>query len=195
MICLMDDVRRDVILPNEEVRLLESNSKWKVAMFIREAKQSDMADLVNLLRDSFRDVAERFELTEENCPRFLAFCTNKRIESNLEKGVTYYILEKDGRPCGCVALERAKPDVCYLMRLAVLPKHRGKGYGKMLVRHIFDRARKTGTHRVEIAMISKDRKLKSWYKKLGFLQKSTKKFDHLPFTVAFMYRELSREEE
>jgi len=164
-------------------------------MVIKQAKKADIDVLVTLLRISYRDVAERFELTEENCPKFLAFCTNKRIESDLEKGVTYYILEKDGRPCGCVALERAKPDLCYLMRLAVLTGHRGKDYGKMLVRQIFDRARKTGTHRVEIAMISKDRKLKSWYKKLGFLQKSTKKFDHLPFTVAFMYRELSREKE
>jgi len=26
--------------------------------------------------------------------------------------------------------------------------------------------------------------------KFGFVQKSTKKFDHLPFIVAFMYKEL-----
>ena len=81
------------------------------------------------------------------------------------------------------------------MRLAVLPGHRGRGYGKMLVHHIFDEARSVDAQRVEIAMISKDSKLKSWYKKLGFLQKGTKKFDHLPFTVAFMYRELSTERE
>jgi hypothetical protein len=60
----------------------------------------------------------------------------------------------------------------------------------MLVHHIFEKARETGARRVEIAMISRDRKLKTWYKKLGFIQKSTKKFDHLPFSVAFMYREL-----
>jgi len=159
-------------------------------MTIRKAKKADIDVLVTLLRISFRDVAERFELTVENCPKFLAFCTNKRIESDFAKGVTYFILEMDGRPCGCVALERAKPDVCYLMRLAVLPGHRGKNYGKMLVHHIFGRARKTGIHRVEIAMISRDTKLKSWYKKLGFIQKGTKKYDHLPFTVAFMYKEL-----
>ena len=74
------------------------------------------------------------------------------------------------------------------------PEHRGKGYGKMLVHHIFDKARQSGARRVEIAMISKDRKLKNWYKKFGFIQKGTKQFDHLPFTVAFMYRPLNREE-
>ena len=166
-----------------------------IAMVIREAEETDSKTLVSLLRDAFRDVAERFGITEENNPRSLAFCTNERIEDDFGKGVTYYILEKDGKPCGCVALERAKPDVCYLMRLAVLPEHRSKGYGKMLVQHIFERARKTGIRRVEIAMISKDRKLKNWYRKFGFIQKDTKKFDHLPFTVMFMYRQLNREDE
>ncbi|MFC1637002.1 GNAT family N-acetyltransferase [Planctomycetota bacterium] len=164
------------------------------AMVIREATKDDINALVSLLRNSFRDVAERFGITQENNPRSLAFCTNERIEDDLGKGVTYFILEKDGRPCGCVAIERAKPDVCYLMRLAVLPEHRGKGYGKMLVHHIFEKACKTGARRVEIAMISKDRKLKNWYKKFGFIRKGTKTFDHLPFTVAFMYRQLNREE-
>ncbi|MHC4206182.1 MAG: GNAT family N-acetyltransferase, partial [Planctomycetota bacterium] len=84
-------------------------------MVIRQADNADIVVLVTLLRSSFRNVAERFGITEENNPRFLAFCTNKRIESDLEKDLTYYILEKDGQPCGCVALERAKPGVCYLM--------------------------------------------------------------------------------
>ena len=163
-------------------------------MVIRQANKADRDVLVTLLRSSFRDVAERFGITEENNPRSLAFCTNERIEGDFAKGVTYFILETEGRPCGCVAFERAKPEVCYLMRLAVLPRRRGKGYGKMLVHHIFEKARKTGVRRVEIAMISKDRTLKNWYKKLGFIPKGTKKFDHLPFTVAFMYRQLSRKE-
>lgn len=160
-------------------------------MLIREANKADIDTLMFLLRNSFRDVAERFEITQENNPKSLAFCTNERIESDLLKGVIYFILEKDGRPCGCVALEKAKPDVCYLMRLAVLPEHRRKGYGTMLVHHIFEKARNTGVRRVEIAMISKDRKLKNWYRTFDFIHKNTKKFDHLPFTVAFMYKELS----
>jgi len=160
------------------------------AMIIREAKRADIDILVNLLRSSFRGVAERFGVTEENNPKSLAFCTNERIECDLEKDVTYYILQENGLPCGCVALERARPGVCYLMRLAVLPEHRGKGYGKMLVHYIFEKSRISGARRVEIAMISKDRKLKKWYKKLGFIQKGTKKYNHLPFIVAFMYREL-----
>ena len=159
-------------------------------MVIRNAKKSDKEVLVALLLESFRDVGEKFALTVENCPNFAGFNARERVEADFEKGLRYYILEEEGQACGCVALEKARPDVCYLGRLAVLPEHRNKGFGQALVNHLFERARKMGIRRVEIGLISKHRKLKKWYKKFGFVQKSTKKFDHLPFIVAFMYKEL-----
>ncbi|MHC4625821.1 MAG: GNAT family N-acetyltransferase [Planctomycetota bacterium] len=153
---------------------------------IREANEADVGILVSLLRESFRDVAERFELTVENCPKNLAFCTDQRIAGDIERGLSYYILEQDRWACGCVALEKAGPEVCYLERLAVLPEHRGKGCGKMLVEHVFDKAAQNGSKRVEIGIISEDTKLRDWYERFGFVLKSTKTFDHLPFVVAFM---------
>jgi N-acetylglutamate synthase-like GNAT family acetyltransferase len=159
-------------------------------MIIRNAHKADKSVLVYLLRESFRDVAEKFALTVENCPKFAGFNARERVETDFEKGLKYYILEEHGRACGCVALEKAGADVCYLGRLAVLPEHRNKGFGGALVNHLFERARRMGIRRVEIGLISKHRKLKKWYKKFGFVQNRTKKFDHLPFIVAFMYKEL-----
>lgn len=159
-------------------------------MIIRQANKADIDTLVTLLRSSFRDVAERFELTIENCPKNPAFCKNERVESDLDRGLRYYVLEKDSHPCGCVAIEKASPEVCYLERLAVLPQHRRKGYGKALVNHIFDQAAKNGVQKIEIGIISEDTNLKNWYKKFGFARKATKKFDHLPFIVAFMSAEI-----
>jgi N-acetylglutamate synthase-like GNAT family acetyltransferase len=159
-------------------------------MIIRDANKADIDTLVTLLRSSFRDVAERFELTIENCPKNLAFCTKERVKSDLARGLIYYILEKDDQPFGCVAIEKAGPDVCYLERLAVLPQHRRKGYGKALANHIFDQAGKNGAQKIEIGIISEDTKLKNWYMKFGFVQKATKEFDHLPFIVAFMSAEI-----
>ena len=159
-------------------------------MIIRDANEADISILATLLCESFRDVAERFELTVENCPKNLAFCTDQRINGDIERGLSYYILEQDQRPCGCVALEKASPEVCYLERLAVLPEHRGKGYGKTLVEHLFDKAAENGSQRVEIGIIAQDTELRSWYEKFGFALKSTKTFDHLPFVVAFMAAEI-----
>ena len=161
-------------------------------MIIRQANEDDICTLVNLLRSSFSDVAERFELTIENCPKNLAFCTKERIENDFERDLEYYILEKDGQPCGCVAIEKATPDVCYLERLAVLPQHRRKGCGEKLVKYIFEQAGKNGAKKLEIGIIAKDKKLTNWYSKFGFVLKGTKKFEHLPFIVAFMSAEIDQ---
>ena len=157
---------------------------------IREASKNDVATLVGILRSSFAGVAERFSLTIENCPKNLAFCTEQRIEDDFERGLKFYILEQGGQPCGCVALEKASSEICYLERLAVPPGHRGKGFGTALVNHILQRARRMGMQRVEIGIISKQTDLKEWYRKFGFVEKNTKKFDHLPFIVAYMFAEL-----
>jgi N-acetylglutamate synthase-like GNAT family acetyltransferase len=160
-------------------------------MQIREANETDFDVLVTLLRDSFRDVAQRFGLTVENCPKSPAFYTKQRIKEDFERGVKYYILEENGKAFGCVAFEKAGPDFCYLERLAVLPEHRRNGCGKALVNHVFNQARKMGLQRIEIGMIAKDAKLKNWYRKFGFIVKGTKRFDHLPFEVAFMYADVN----
>ncbi|MHC4587512.1 MAG: GNAT family N-acetyltransferase [Planctomycetota bacterium] len=159
-------------------------------MLIRQANETDNSILLDILRKSFAGVAERFNLTPENCPKNLAFCTKQRIKDDFARGLKYYILEKDGQPCGCIAIEKASRDVCYLQRLAVLPPHRRKGYGKALVNHIFDQAGKYGAQKIEIGIIAEDKKLTNWYGKFGFVLKGTKKFDHLPFIVAFMSAEI-----
>ena len=159
-------------------------------MVIKEANKADISILLDILRKSFAGVAKRFNLTVENCPKNLAFCTEQRIEDDFDRGVKYCILEERGQSYGCVALEKANSAVCYLERLAVLPKYRRKGFGKALVNHIFDMAIEMEMQRVEIGIISEDTELKDWYRKFGFIQKDIKKFDHLPFIVAFMFVEL-----
>jgi N-acetylglutamate synthase-like GNAT family acetyltransferase len=161
-------------------------------MIIRQANEEDINVLINIIRNSYRSVAKKFELTKENCPRFLGFCAQERVKIDFEKGFQYYILEQDHQPIGCIALEKASQDMCYLGRLAVLPGQRKKGYGKMLVNHLFEQAREAGVGKVEIGMISKDRKLKNWYEKLGFVQTGTKKFDHLTFEVAFLSADITK---
>jgi hypothetical protein len=58
-------------------------------MIIRDANEADIDTLVTLLRSSFSEVAERFELTIENCPKNLAFCTKERVKSDLARNLKY----------------------------------------------------------------------------------------------------------
>jgi N-acetylglutamate synthase-like GNAT family acetyltransferase len=157
---------------------------------IRQADSGDITVLSSLIRDSFRTVAERFNLTSENCPKHPSNCADDWVQNDVARGVEYYILEHNGTPAGCAALERAAPDLSYLERLAVLPEMRKKSLGRQLVDHVFGKARDLGARQMSIGIISDDIELKEWYRKIGFVEGETKEFPHLPFMVTFMTFEL-----
>lgn len=159
-------------------------------ILIRDATNKDITLLATLIRNSFLDIAERFNLTPQNCPTHPSNCKTEWIESALKKGIKYYILEKKNVPCGCVALERAQSDVFYLERLSVLPQFRRNGFGEAMVNHAVNEAKRLGAHRIEIGIISDHIELREWYKIFGFSVKNENQFEHLPFKVTFMSRDL-----
>jgi N-acetylglutamate synthase-like GNAT family acetyltransferase len=155
-------------------------------MAIREATRDDVPLLGRLIRESFRDVAERLGLTAEEWPRFSAFTADERVASDMGEGTTFYVLENDGAPCGCVGLREREPGVCSFRRLAVLPECRGKGFGTALVEHVVAEAKERGASRIELGMVAQQSELADWYGKLGFAFKETKRFGGMPFAVTFM---------
>ena len=159
-------------------------------MTIRPINANDIQTLLDVIRRACATVAERFGLTPQNCPKSPAFYTMDRLQTDIERGMQYFVLEDDAEARGCVALEKAKPGVYYLGRLAVLPEHRSKGLGTVLVRHAFAEATAIGARRIEIGIIAEDVELTQWYRRFGFELTGTKTFDHLPFVVAFMAKEL-----
>jgi len=44
--------------------------------------------------------------------------------------------------------------------------------------------------RASFGIVNEQEVLKSWYKGLGFTEKETRSYPHLPFTVCFMEKEL-----
>ena len=157
---------------------------------IREANSEDISLLSDLIRQSYRDVAERFKLTPSNCPKHPSNCTEEWIENDLARGVSYFILEHKGIPAGCVAIERADDNLSYLERLAVLPHERKNGFGSQLVEHIFHTAQELHSKKISVGIIAAQTELKQWYRKFGFVERDTKEFTHLPFRVTFMTCEL-----
>jgi len=153
---------------------------------IREATRDDLPLLARLIRESFRDVADRFGLTAENCPTHPSNVTEDQLALTMAKGVAHFILESDAEPAGCVALEPAGEGACYLERLCVLPACRRRGLGAALVEHARDRAREMGLKRVELAMIAEHDELRRWYEGMGFFAMEMRRFEHLPFMVLFM---------
>ena len=153
---------------------------------IRTCAREDVGILVEIIRGSFRDVADRFGLTRENSPRHPSNCAAEWIQQEMARGIRYFILESEGMVSGCVALELARSEVCYLERLGVLPYQRQRGFGKALVEHALSEAKLVGARHVDIGIIAEDVELKDWYERLGFIETETKEFAHLPFRVTFM---------
>lgn len=157
---------------------------------IRTCTQEDIGILTEIIRKSFRDVAERFSLTPENASSHPSNCTHNWIRYDMERGVTYFVLENESIIAGCVAFEKANDDVCYLERLAVLPEKRNQGIGKALVEFVLSKAHNLDVNLVSIGIISDHTELKNWYKKIGFVEGETRQFINLPFLVTFMYYNL-----
>ena len=95
-------------------------------------------------------------------------------------------MENEGLVSGCIAIEKANPEVCYLERLAVLPDHRQQGLGKAFVEHVLSQAKLLNVQNVNIGIIAEHTELKNWYRKIGFAEGESKEFSHLPFRVTFM---------
>ena len=163
---------------------MEKTSSSKLR--IQEASDQDAGILSGLIRLSYQDVARQFNLTRENCPKHPSNCADDWIKKDLDRGVVYYLLFKEGVPAGCVAMEESDSQTCYLERLAVLPEFRHNGLGKKLVSYILDMAGKKDINTVSIGIIAEQEILRNWYETLGFVYVETKKFDHLPFQVGFM---------
>jgi N-acetylglutamate synthase-like GNAT family acetyltransferase len=153
---------------------------------IRICTKKDARVLAEITRKSFQDVAYRFGLTSVNAPRHPSNCTADWIRKDMEDGVTYFAIENETHVVGCVALEQADSEVCYLERLAVLPDQRRRGFGKALVEHVLSEAKLLGVHYVSIGTIAEQTELKDWYERLGFVEQESKEFPHLPFRVTFM---------
>ena len=153
---------------------------------IRTGTKEDIEILVDIIQNSFQDVAERFGLTPQNSPTHPSNCRADWLLREFNRGLDYYILENDSRPCGCVALEQINDEVFYLERLAVLPEMRRRGFGSALVRHVIEQARLFNAFRLQIGIIAEHTELHDWYEKLGFEDLESKKFPQLVFRVAFM---------
>ncbi len=153
---------------------------------IRRAGSNDIALLASLIQRSFEDVALRFGLTRENCPKHPSNCTPEWVKADMERGVTFFLFLEGNTPVGAVAIEQPRSDPCYSERLSVLPEWRKKGIGDALDQHIIADAQKRGAREISIAIIAEQDDLRGWYEKRGFTMESRKRFEHLPFEVMFM---------
>lgn len=151
-----------------------------------------ISDSACVIRNSFRTVAKEFNLTRANCPTHPSFVTIRQLTELKKKGLNFFGGFLGETQVGFVALEKADEALYYMEKLAVIPDDRHQGYGQKLVEFAVDYVRSHNGKKISIGIIDEHTILKDWYKTLGFIEVSTRKFNHLPFTVSYMEIEVSR---
>ena len=159
---------------------------------ILEASAENADLIVRLIHESFQDVAARFLLTPENCPKHPSNCTTAWIKADQARGVRYFVLTLNRTPVGCAGLERNDDRASFLERLCVLPEHRRKGLGTLLVDHVLSEAEAMSASVLGVAIIADHTELKQWYVSQGFVETGKRTYGHLPFAVMFLERKIRK---
>lgn len=154
---------------------------------IKQVKNKEQLNIcLEIIRNSFITVADEFGLTENNCPSHTAFMTIDKLQKQFDDGRPMFLFYQDAVPVGYFSLAKCSDDEWELNNLAVLPEYRHLGIGKALVDYAISTVKNHGGNKISIGIIEENSTLKNWYLKLGFNHISTRKFEHLPFTVGLM---------
>lgn len=159
---------------------------------IREVRREDIPECVNLIKQSFKTVADEFGFTEENAPRFTAFAIKEEwlVWQMDAEHRPMYLYEEDGVICGYYSLHILENNECELNNMAVLPKYRHKGIGKQLLEHSYFMAGEKGCKLMNIGIVEENTKLRKWYEENGAVHVGTQKFDFFPFTCGYLKKEV-----
>ena len=155
---------------------------------IKEVKEQNISECVNVIKESFLTVANEFGFTVENAPRFTAFATTEdRLKWHLlgEHRPMYAFYDNDVI-VGYYSLLLQENSECELSNLCVLPAHRHKGIGAELLKHAFRNAKELNCSKINIGIVEENSVLRKWYESFGFVHTGIEKFDFFPFTCGYM---------
>lgn len=170
----------------------EAAGFWEGFSMIKAVEEKDLDACVELIRRSFRTVAEQFGFTEENAPRFTAFATDReRLAWHMlgEKRPMYAYFEGE-EIVGYYSLFMQGNQECELSNLCVSPEYRHQGIGEALMNHACEMARGLGCNILNLGIVEENVVLRKWYEEQGCVHLGTKKFEHFPFTCGFLHKEL-----
>lgn len=155
---------------------------------IEKVQQEQMQTCLEVIHQSFKTVAEEFGITYENCPKHTSFMPLDYLQTQMHWGWHMYALHAEEKMVGYMSLSKEENGAYELHNLAVLPKWRHRGFGKLLLEHARETVKALGGEVIKIGIIEENTVLKNWYMANGFVPTGTKKFDHLPFTSGYLER-------
>lgn len=159
----------------------------RIAEIIPDA---ELPVLLDIIRQSFLTVTDKFGITRENAPTYPAFMTLEVLKKTISSGLVMFGLYDDEKMIGCVGIEDSGNGAFFIKRLAVSDNYRHKGYGRMLVDFALSIIKEKNGKKASIGMVNENTVLKEWYIGMGFVPVEVKSFSHLSFNVCLMDREI-----
>ncbi|MCM1049492.1 MAG: GNAT family N-acetyltransferase [Clostridiales bacterium] len=159
---------------------------------IKQIHEKDIAECVNVIKESFLTVADEFGFTVDNAPRFTAFATTEdrllyQLKNEHRLMFAYY---DDSKIIGYYSLTLQGNNECELNNLCVIPQYRHKHIGARLLEDSYIKAKEMSCQKINIGIVEENAVLRKWYEENGFIHIGTKKFDFFPFTCGYMKRDL-----
>ncbi|MBR4728062.1 MAG: GNAT family N-acetyltransferase [Clostridia bacterium] len=147
---------------------------------------------LNMIHKSFATVADEFHLTKETCPGYTAFMALDKLQKSFESSNRMFLYYSDSIPVGFFLLKQLDGETWELDHLAVLPEYRHRGIGKELLNYAEKTVREQNGKLLKIGIMEENVRLKQWYLKNGFASTGTRRFEHLPFAVGFMEKDVEK---
>lgn len=138
-----------------------------------------------VIRAAYCTVAKEMGFTKETTPSNPAFIEADNIELLFERAACFGAYLGDKR-IGFFLLKKTKKEIYTLEKMCVLPEYRQLSIGKALLDYAKEYVIAQNGHRINIAILDLDKKLKKWYFKNGYSEISKMKFPHLPYEVCLM---------
>jgi ribosomal protein S18 acetylase RimI-like enzyme len=144
-------------------------------------------ELIELLHESFKTVADEFNITKENSRNNSAFITKEELLEKISKGLIMFGAKVDNELVGCIGIRNAKKEgVFFIEKLGVKPKNRHHGIGKSLLDYSVIEIVNRGGKEISVGIIDDNDVLKRWYFTNGFMEYEIRDVEYLPFTVCLM---------
>jgi len=151
----------------------------------------EIESLVEVLHSSFHTVAQEFNLTKENASTNSAFIDEIQLKHEIQNGLILYIAKENMTNIGCIGIRCSKDQkIWYIEKLAVVPNKRHFGTGSKLLQFAIGEILVKKAQKISIGIIDENTELKEWYKSHGFYEYKINHYNHLPFTVCLMYKDL-----
>lgn len=122
-------------------------------MEIKKVNHVQLPECLEVIHKSFATVAEEFALTIENCPKHTSFIPLYFLETQMEWGWNMFGLFEDAQIIGYMSISKEDDNIYELHNLAVIPEHRHKGYGSIMIEHAKNVVKTLGGSKIKIGII------------------------------------------